>query len=96
MSTPTDLAELADAVVDEASFVRFLSALSRDFAEGRKIAPAAEVRFGLGARGWENVTVDSFLEAATAWATDTPAARATLENPWHRAAAILLAGKSYE
>ena len=88
-----------DAVCDEVSFVTFVSALASDRAdEVRKEEQSPSSPFGAGANGWENTTVEAFLESAAAWAQDwkrspqyTPAA-----NPWKRCAEILYAGKHYE
>jgi hypothetical protein len=54
---------------------------------------------GPTARGWENVTIESFLEAACAWAEDTNfgAAQALSDaSPWKKFAVFLYCGKIYE
>jgi len=48
---------------------------------------------------WENGTIESFLEAALAWAKASDFGRTTevhSRNPWRLFAQFLLAGKSYE
>lgn len=77
MDTPDPFDSL-EAVHDEASFLAFLSALRADAARGD---------------GWENETIETFIEAATAWAEARPT---NVANPWRRCADILYAGKGYE
>ncbi len=95
-----DLESLRDAVCDEDSFVRFLEALAANRAEeveneGRK--PSSP--YGPGVNGWENGTIEAFLECASAWAR---ASRNGLQfyikpdNPWKRCADIIFMGKIYE
>ncbi|WP_425503820.1 DUF7660 family protein [Actomonas aquatica] len=88
-----------DAVCDEVSFVAFVSALASDRAdELRKEEQSPSSPFGPGANGWENATVEAFLESAAAWAESSkrsPQFRAAA-NPWKRCAEILHAGKHYE
>lgn len=88
-----------DAVCDEESFVTFVSALGADRAnEVKKENDKPSSPYGHGANGWENGRIETFLEAAAAWAEDwkkSPQYR-TPTNPWKRCAEILFAGKSYE
>lgn len=95
-----NLNKLHDAVVDEDSFIRFLSALAADRAdEVEKERKRPSSPYGPGANGWENGTIEDFLEAASAWAV---ASKNGLEfydkprNPWKRCADILFMGKIYE
>ncbi len=91
---------LRDAVRDETSFVRFLKALAADRADEvnqEEASPSSP--YGPGVNGWENWTIEHFLESASAWAEDSKNgfdSYAKPENPWKRCADILLAGKSYE
>jgi hypothetical protein len=100
-----DPSELIDQVVDETSFLQFLSALKDDRDdEQRKESVAPSSPYGPGPNGWQNGTIGAFLEAAIGWASDMPAERwaeefgdsATPENIWRRVAHMLLAGKYYE
>ncbi|HEU4635718.1 MAG TPA: hypothetical protein VFS41_06025 [Edaphobacter sp.] len=94
-----ELHQLAESVSDEKSFLAFVDALRRD----RELAASAENasladRYG-PERGWENVTIESFLEAAHAWAEDTDfGARQDLReaSPWRKFAIFLYCGKIYE
>lgn len=98
--------DVLDAVVDEETFVRFLKVLSEDRAaevEKEKQSPSSP--YGPGAHGWENGSIEAFLEAAAAWAKDSRnglpglgeyAGYATPENSWKRCADIIYAGKFYE
>jgi len=94
-----DLQAKLNAVCDEDSFVAFVSALAADRADEvakEEVKPSSP--YGPGANGWENGSVDAFLESAAAWAEDwkkSPQYRSPA-NPWRRCAEILLAGKSYE
>jgi len=100
MATTEDLFELADQAKDEASFQAFLMALAGDKAEEEakeKLQPSSP--WGPGANGWENGSIDVFLERACAWARSTCQGTEMYqppENPWTRLAHILHAGKFYE
>ena len=55
--------------------------------------------WGRAAGGWENTSIESFLEAATAWATDSDFGLKqglAENNTWKRFAVFLNAGKIYE
>lgn len=90
---------MLEAVRDESSFIAFIAALAEDRAdEARKEAVKPSSPYGVGANGWENSSIESFLGSAAAWAEDfkqcpryTPP-----ENPWKRCAEIIFAGKGYE
>lgn len=94
------LDELLKTVDDEQSFIGFIEALGMDFAEERLLeetSPSSPYR--PGALGWENGSIDTFLDAAAAWATASSRSSpvsASRSNVWQRCAAILLAGKLYE
>lgn len=94
------LQQLADAVMDEATFVRFVVALSDDWEDERqKEADRPSGPYAGGANGWENGTIGAFLERAAAWAEASAHGLQSYEppaNPWRRTAHILLAGKFYE
>lgn len=95
-----NLAKLLDAVVDEDSFVAFLSALAADRAdEVKKEKKIPSSPYGPGANGWENGTIEAFLESATAWAEASKKGLPSYEkpdNPWKRCAEIIFMGKIYE
>lgn len=94
-----NLSEKLEEVQDEASFLAFV----RELAEDRKAASAVEHRdtapFDSGPGAWENRSIESFLEAALAWAEDSRfGATQGLESadPWRKFAAFLYCGKVYE
>ncbi len=94
-----ELYELADAVADEPSFLRFVKALTADRQHGvekERVSPSSS--YGPGANGWENDTIEDFLESAAAWAEDTGfgQSQGLPNNPWRRFAAFLYGGKIYE
>jgi len=95
-----NLFALLDTVVDEDTFIEFLSALEADWNDERekeKVKPSA--KFGPGANGWENGTIGNFLEAAGRWAIDSKDGLEFYRKPsntWRRAADILYMGKIYE
>ncbi len=94
---PDPVEQALDAVSDEVSFLRFVQALPADFAaDGTKPHEKAVSPCGAGPRGWENGSVDSFLESAAAWAEDSRGRLPAAPNPWRRCAEILHAGKFYE
>jgi hypothetical protein len=99
----TPIHELLERVHDRASFVEFVRALEqdrRDEIEKEKGNPSSPD--GPGANGWENTTIERFLESAVAWAEDTrrtgdERARWFPEEPsWKAFATFLYAGKIYE
>jgi predicted Ser/Thr protein kinase len=94
-----ELHELADAVADEMSFLRFVKALmadKQDEVAKERVSPSSS--YGPGANGWENDTIEDYLEAATAWAEDTGFGQnqGLPNNPWRRFAEFLYCGKIYE
>jgi hypothetical protein len=95
-----ELHALVEEVRDEKSFLVFVDALRRDrelAAAGEKASPSGI--FGPSQRGWENITIESFLEAAYAWAEDTEfgATQDLREaSPWKKFAVFLYCGKIYE
>ena len=92
-----DLDELLRSVNDEQSFIGFIEALGSDFASERvfqETTPSSP--YGPGALGWEDGSVDAFLDAAAAWATsssNSSMSNAPVSNVWRRCATILLAAK---
>lgn len=95
-----DLYDLSDAVHDEESFIVFLSALMKDRENEVQVEKAnLSSAFDSDGPGWQNTTIESFLESAIAWAEDSKDRKAHYENPgkpWLRVAKVLHAGKTYE
>ena len=95
-----DLPELLEAVSDRESFFAFVRALIADrqasiLAEG----VSSSGRYGPDAGGWENTTIEAFLEAALAWAEDSEMGtrQGLPEHPsWASFAAFLYCGKICE
>lgn len=88
------LHEKLEAVSDAASFLCFVQALIED----RKTSNGVD-DFGRSDNGWENHSIEDFLEAAFAWAEATEiGASQGLANssPWKRFATFLYCGKIYE
>ena len=87
---------IASRVQDERSFLEFLEALAGDRqneVKNEKVKPTSP--YGPGANGWENGTIEAFLDAAAAWGKATTG-RNPAGNAWQRCAQILSAGKFYE
>jgi len=91
--------ELVEKVTDKESFLEFVEALRND----REISEKAEVEkpsspYGPDAGGWQNTTIESFLEASIGWAEDTDFGVLRLGDvsPWRTFAEFLLLGKLYE
>jgi hypothetical protein len=89
-----------DAVHDRESFLAFVAALAAD---RRGSVAAEEVEPGSpyspAAGGWENVTIEDFLEAALAWAESTGMGESQglqAVPTWRGFAAFLYCGKIYE
>jgi len=95
-----ELHQLLELVKDEESFLVFVDALRKDReldAEAEKKSPSSP--YGPTAHGWNNVTVQSYLEAAHAWAEDTHfGATQNLgeTSMWRKFATFLYCGKIYE
>jgi hypothetical protein len=95
-----DLISAAEVVADEGAFIRLLQmmAVDRHNEEQKELARPSSP-FSAGANGWENCSIETFLEAAAAWGEDTsrtakPGAEAS--DVWRRAAMIVVAGAFYE
>jgi hypothetical protein len=88
------------AVRDLESFFSFVAALVKD----RRAAVAADHAkpsspYGPDAGGWENSTIEDYLEAALAWAEDTSMGISqglAPEPSWQAFAVFLYCGKIYE
>lgn len=88
-----------DMVTDEESFLMFVHALEAD----RRLAAALEKKeanpYGTS-RGWQNSSIEQFLESALAWAEDSHFGRdqnlGEEFSPWRRIAVFLYCGKNYE
>ena len=95
-----DLLQLADTVIDEPTFLRFMHELAADWRAAEEAeAKSPSSPCGPSALGWGNWSFGAIIEASVAWAEasvdrlrfyDKPA------NPWRRMAQILAMGKFYE
>lgn len=100
MSQQDELHQALLSVHDEETFLQFLLAL-RDDREASVAQEAAtpSSHYGPDAGGWENTTIERFLDTAVRWARDSvngnPFSQRP-DNPWRRCADILFAAKSYE
>jgi hypothetical protein len=94
------LEDALEAVRDEETFLSFLLALRDDCEESvAQEQVAASSPYGPDARGWENTTIERFLDSAVRWARDSVNGNPFYDrpdNPWRRCADILFAAKSYE
>lgn len=91
-----DLNDYLEAVVDEATFLAFVKALADDRRVADRTAADAvrEVQ-----NGWENDSIQDFLEAGHAWAQDSAFGAnqgLSLASPWKKFAVFLYCGKIYE
>src|ERR1041385_1752821 len=69
MSDVVTLVGLLEAVHDRSSFLAFVAALAKDRREEVEIERTMpSPPCGPGARGWQNGSIESFLERAAAWA----------------------------
>ncbi|MBA4032100.1 MAG: hypothetical protein C0478_14585 [Planctomyces sp.] len=100
MSQDEELYQALLLVHDEETFLQFLLALRDD----REAAIALEEAspsspYGPDAGGWENTTIELFLDTAVRWARDSVKGNPSYkrpDNPWRRCADILFVAKSYE
>ncbi|WP_035059786.1 DUF7660 family protein [Andreprevotia chitinilytica] len=90
------LYEQLQNVTDPSSFLTFANALLADRrAEANQ--PADDT--GHASNGWENHTIEDFLDAALRWAETTHLGKTQGLNeasPWKRFAMFLYCGKMYE
>ncbi len=95
-----ELHEAIETVKDAETFLNFVRELVADREdEVRKEKERSSPPFGPGANGWENGSIETYLEAAVAWADDSDfveAQKNTNANPWQQFAQFLYAGKVYE
>lgn len=82
---PEDLIESVDSLE---SFLEFVKVLATDARSDRPRLYAS------GTHGWENGTIEAFLEAMCAWATDSESLPPSPS--WRDVAQLLLAGKAHE
>ncbi len=98
MGTPLD--QLLDQVTDRASFFTFVSALIADKEEEVELEKRIPRHpYTSGAKGWENGTIETYLEAALAWAQSTEMGQTQglpKEPSWKAFAVFLYCGKIYE
>ena len=94
MDPSEDPSDLASTVATRADFARFVRALLADWeASAAAEAQAPSAPWSAASGGWENPTLDRFLEALAAYADAQPLA----EPPsWRSFAALLAAAKVYE
>ena len=94
------LYERIDTVNDERSFLKFVDALRKDREKEVTAQSATPVDpCGRGPYGWENHTIEDFLEAAQAWAEDSnfgESQNLKEASPWKKFAVFLYCGKIYE
>ena len=96
----TDLIKKLEQVSNRDSFFVFVKALIED----RKDETAKELitpssPYGPGANGWENGTIEAFLDAALAWAEVTKMGQSqelSGEPSWKAFAVFLYCGKIHE
>ena len=95
-----DLSQKLEQVKDRESFFDFVRALIEDRKEEviqERQIPGSP--YGPGANGWENITIESFLEAALSWAEATQMGQTqglAAEPSWRGFAVFLYSGKIYK
>ena len=80
--------DLLDNIDSPQSFLAFVKALEDDARRDESVPHAR------GTHGWESRTIHGFLEAMSAWATDSGSLPSA--PTWRDVARLLLAGKAYE
>jgi hypothetical protein len=97
-TSPTITVMQCDEVTDFHSFLAFVDWLAADRAaevEKEQISPGSP--WDRGAHGWENTSIESFLEAACACARDHLSKQGKPpEATWREFACFLYGGKIYE
>ncbi|WP_315729102.1 hypothetical protein [Bradyrhizobium sp. SZCCHNS2015] len=99
-STDDELMTRLEAVTDANSFLAFVHALIADRESAVQLEKAhPSSPWGPDAGGWENVRIETYLEAAAAWAESTDfgvSQGGAANNLWRRFAEFLFVGKIYE
>jgi hypothetical protein len=94
------LNELLEEVKDQETLLHFVDVLAKDRANAVQAGTANPSSvYDKDAGGWENTTIESFLEAAASWARDTNFGESqglSPVNPWKQFAVFLYCGKIYE
>ena len=92
----TDLHDLLENVCDEESFFIFVSALQADKEdESAKDKANPSNPYSHGYNGWQNSTIEGYLESAIAFTEDSQPWNAE-QNLWKKFALFLYGGKIYE
>lgn len=100
-----NLTELYEMVSNEVTFLEFVKALVEDRRDAIRLEKASQSPpYGPDAGGWENASIEDYLDAAVAWAEDSQFGRRmsakeyelAAVSPWRRMAAFLMAGRVYE
>ena len=94
-----NLERLLDEVKDRGSFLVFVRALVAERQEARRIEAKSPSRpYGPDAMGWENTTIEDYLEAAVACTEAWIEREHEIpdEPSWNSFARFLYFGKSYE
>jgi hypothetical protein len=93
----SDPHNLLENVVDRDSFLAFVRGLMEDrLDEAKREKKSPSSPYGSGCNGWENVTIEDFLESAIAWAESSSGKELAGELSWRSFAEFLYAGKIYE
>jgi hypothetical protein len=96
----SNIHQILQRVDSPQSFLEFTRALVADriaAAGAESASPSAP--YGPDAGGWENTTIETFLDAAAAWAEDSSFGESQglqRANLWRVFATFLYCGKSYE
>lgn len=99
-STNTSPSELLELVCDKDSFIRFLIALSKERKMADELLKAEPQKYRYtSVIGWENGSIDTYLDAAAAWLEDNWEifqSEGRSEISWRLMAGVFYAGKIYE
>jgi len=96
VSTDDELNRAFEAVIDEATFLRYVELLLLSRRRADQAKPDDRGRLP---DGWENHSIADFLEAALRWVEDSQFGRGeglASQSAWKRVAAFLRAGGMYE
>ena len=94
-----DLHDSLERIYDLDSFLEFVALLVADREEdSRAQAHDRIARFGAGPNGWQNHSIEDFLDAALRWTEDTRGREMGLPDQasWQALATFLYVGKIYE
>ena len=91
--------DLLENVVDKSTFLIFAKGLLKDRLDNLSLENSNSNKYSPTRGGWENITIENFLESTIHWAEDSDFGSTqglNEDNLWKKFATFLYCGKIYE